>query len=159
MPGAKSEFMRLNLDKIRKVLEFFRLWPLSLAEKCRLAFGAAVVFILFLALLLPYIWMGQLTKKGLLDTNKAKAETLLMRLHFRLKDSPEAALPVLSSAGTAADVKKTIKNRSNSSPIGKEKRLNSSKTPKPETTTSNLPKWMASSRVTMCESSGRRIAA
>lgn len=95
--------MRLNLDKIRKVLEFFRLWPLSLAEKCRLAFGAAVVFILFLALLLPYIWMGQLTKKGLLDTNKAKAETLLMRLHFRLKDSPEAALPVLSSAGTAAD--------------------------------------------------------
>jgi signal transduction histidine kinase len=96
--------MRLNLDRIRKVLEFFRLWPLSLAEKCRLAFGAAVVFILFLALLLPYIWMGQLTKKGLLDTNKAKAETLLMRLHFRLKDSPEAALPVLSSAGTAADV-------------------------------------------------------
>ena len=95
--------MRLNLDKIRKVLEFFRLWPLSLAEKCRLAFGAAVVFILFLALLLPYIWMGQLTKKGLLDTNKAKAETLLMRLHFRLKDSPGAALPVLSSAGTAAD--------------------------------------------------------
>jgi len=83
---------------------FFRLWPLSLAEKCRLAFGAAVVFILFLALLLPYIWMGQLTKKGLLDTNKAKAETLLMRLHFRLKDSPDAALPVLSSAGTAADV-------------------------------------------------------
>jgi len=96
--------MRLNLDKIRKFLEFFRLWPLSLAEKCRLAFGAAVVFILFLALLLPYIWMGQLTKKGLLDTNKAKAETLLMRLHFRLKDSPGAALPVLSSAGTAADV-------------------------------------------------------
>ena len=96
--------MRLNLDRIRKVLEFFRLWPLSLAEKCRLAFGAAVVFILFLALLLPYIWMGQLTKKGLLDTNKAKAETLLMRLHFRLKDSPEAALPVLSSAGTVADV-------------------------------------------------------
>jgi two-component system sensor histidine kinase BarA len=97
--------MRIALKRIgQKALMFFRLWPLSLAEKCRLAFGAAVVFILFLALLLPYIWMGQLTKKGLLDTNKAKAETLLMRLHFRLKDSPEAALPVLSSAGTAADV-------------------------------------------------------
>jgi len=80
------------------------LWPLSLAEKCRLAFGAAVIFILALALLLPYIWMGQLTKKGLLDANKAKAETLLLRVHFRLKDSPEAALPALSNTGAVADV-------------------------------------------------------
>jgi len=96
--------VRLNLNRLWKVLEFFRLWPLSLAEKCRLAFGAAVIFILFLALLLPYIWMGQLTKKGLLDSNKAKAETLLWRLHFRLKDTSQAALPRLDSAGLAADV-------------------------------------------------------
>jgi len=96
--------MRLNLNKIWKTLEFLRLWPLSLAEKCRLAFGAAVIFILALALLLPYIWMGQLTKKGLLDANKAKAETLLLRVHFRLKDSPQAALPSLSNTGTVADV-------------------------------------------------------
>ena len=96
--------MRLNLNRLWKVLEFFRLWPLSLAEKCRLAFGAAVIFILFLALLLPYIWMGQLTKKGLLDSNKAKAETLLSHLHFRLKDSSQAALPQLDSAGLPADV-------------------------------------------------------
>lgn len=87
-----------------KVLEFFRLWPLSLAEKCRLAFGAAVIFILFLALLLPYIWMGQLTKIALLDSNKARAETLLSRLHFRLKDTAQAALPQLDTAGLAADV-------------------------------------------------------
>lgn len=98
--------MWLNLNRITKALEFFRLWPLSLAEKCRLAFGAAVVFILALALLLPYIWMGQLTKKGLLDTNKAKAETLLLRLHFELEASPEAALPVLNNAGLPADVNK-----------------------------------------------------
>jgi len=82
--------MRLNLNKFWKALEFFKLWPLSLAEKCRLAFGAAVIFILFLALLLPYIWMGQLAKKGMLDSNKARAEALLSRLHYRLKDSPQA---------------------------------------------------------------------
>ncbi|MBN2137836.1 MAG: HAMP domain-containing protein [Sedimentisphaerales bacterium] len=95
--------MRLNLNKLLKLLELLRLWPLSLAEKCRLAFGAAVIFILFLALLLPYIWMGQLTKKGLLDTNKAKAETILSRLHFQLKDAPEAALPTLNTTGALAD--------------------------------------------------------
>lgn len=96
--------MRLNLNRLLKTLEFFKLWPLSLAEKCRLAFGAAVIFILFLALLLPYIWMGQLTQKGLLDSNKAKAETLLLHSHFQLKLSPEAALPALNKTGTVADV-------------------------------------------------------
>jgi two-component system sensor histidine kinase BarA len=87
-----------------KALELFKLWPLSLAEKCRLAFGTAVVFILFIALLLPYIWMGQLTKKGLLDANKAKAETLLFRLHFRLEDLGQTTLPMLNNAGAVADV-------------------------------------------------------
>jgi len=96
--------MRLNLNRVLKCLEFFGLWPLSLAEKCRLAFGAAVIFILALALLLPYVWMGQLTKKGLLDANHAKAQALLYRLHFRLKDSSGQALPVLNDLGAAADV-------------------------------------------------------
>jgi signal transduction histidine kinase len=97
--------MRFNFNLIlKKVLQLFRLWPLSLAEKCRLAFGAAVVFILTLALLLPYIWMGQLTKKGLLDSNKAKAEGLLLRLHFQLKDSGQTAPPPLNSTGLVMDV-------------------------------------------------------
>lgn len=97
--------MRFNFNLIlKKVLQLFRLWPLSLAEKCRLAFGAAVVFILALALLLPYIWMGQLTKKGLLDSNKAKAEGLLLRLHFQLKDSGQTAPPPLNSTGLVMDV-------------------------------------------------------
>ncbi len=97
--------MRFNFNLIlQKVLKLFRLWSLSLAAKCRLAFGAAVVFILTLALLLPYIWMGQLTKKGLLDSNKAKAEGLLFRLHFQLKDSGEAASPPLNNAGHVMDV-------------------------------------------------------
>jgi signal transduction histidine kinase len=97
--------MRFNFNLIvQKVLKLFRLWSLSLAAKCRLAFGAAVVFILTLALLLPYIWMGQLTKKGLLDSNKAEAEGLLFQLHFQLKDSGEAASPPLNNAGQVMDV-------------------------------------------------------
>jgi signal transduction histidine kinase len=97
--------MRLNLNLVlQKLLGLLRLWPLSLAAKCRLAFGAAVVFILTLALLLPYIWMGQLTKKGLLDANRAKAETLLLRLHFQVKDTGETALPPLNNAGQVSDV-------------------------------------------------------
>jgi signal transduction histidine kinase len=96
--------MRINVKRIaKKLLSRLRLWPLSLAEKCRVTFGAAVLFILALALLLPYIWMGQLTKKGLLDANRARAETLLLRKHFQLKDSAEAALPALSPSGTVLD--------------------------------------------------------
>jgi len=97
--------MRLNLIPILlRFLERLRLWPLSLAEKCRLAFGIAVAFTLIIALLLPYIWMGKLTKKGLLDSNKAKALAILSRLHFQLKDTGESTLPALNAAGTVMDV-------------------------------------------------------
>ena len=68
---------------VQRVLRFLHLTPLSLAEKCRIMFGAAVLFSLVLALLIPYIWMRQLTGKVLLDTNKAKAESVLLRSHFR----------------------------------------------------------------------------
>ncbi len=97
--------MRIKLKRsFQRLLELLRLWPLSLAEKCRVAFGAAVIFILALALLLPYIWMGQLTKKGLLDSDKSKAETLLLRRHFQLKSSGETTLPALTTSGTVRDV-------------------------------------------------------
>jgi signal transduction histidine kinase len=76
--------------------------PLSLAEKCRIAFGAAVVLILALALLLPYIWMGQLTKKASLDAGRAKAEMLLNR-HFQLKETGETALAALDNSGAVLD--------------------------------------------------------
>ena len=76
-------FMRNYLNQIRhRVLVFLHLSPFSLAEKCRLVFGGAVVFILGLALLLPYVWMGQLTKKASLDAGRAKAETLMSN-HFQ----------------------------------------------------------------------------
>jgi signal transduction histidine kinase len=96
--------MRINLKHFaRRFLKLLRLWPLSLAEKCRIAFGAAVLFILALALLLPYIWMGQLTKKATLDAGRAEAETL-MRRHFQLEEAGEAALPPLDKTGAVLDV-------------------------------------------------------
>ena len=96
--------MRINLTPFWRFLERLRLWPLSLAEKCRLAFGTAVIFILALSLLWPYIWIVRFTRTGLLDTNRAEAETLLMRLHFQLKDSDQAAPQALSSTGSVIDV-------------------------------------------------------
>ena len=95
--------MRERIHKIyHKVLVFLHLSPLSLAEKCRFAFGAAVVFILLLALLLPYMWMGQLTKKALLDSGKAKADMLQNR-HFQIAQGGEATLAALDSTGGVMD--------------------------------------------------------
>ena len=85
-----------------RVLVFLHLSPLSLAEKCRITFGAAVLFILALALLLPYVWMGQLTKKASLDAGRAKAETLL-RCHFQLKGPGETTLAALDNTGAVLD--------------------------------------------------------
>jgi signal transduction histidine kinase len=82
---------------------FLHLSPLSLAEKCRLAFGIAVVLVLILALLIPYVWMGQLTKNAFLNAGRARSDYLLTR-HFRLGDTSEQpALPPLSNTGAPAD--------------------------------------------------------
>jgi len=96
--------MRINLRHILwKSLELLRLRPLSLAEKCRVTFGAAVVLVLMLALLLPYIWMGQLTKKASLDAGRAKTEMLFAQ-HFQKKEVSETALPALDNTGAVLDV-------------------------------------------------------
>ena len=96
--------MRIDLGKIlQRVLRFLHLTPLSLAEKCRIMFGAAVLFSLFIALLIPYIWMRQLTLKVLLDTNKARVESTLLRSHFRQGGPGEMAAPELDSRGAAVD--------------------------------------------------------
>jgi len=95
--------MRINFKNIWiRLLELLRLSPLSLAEKCRLAFGAAVVFILIIALLLLYFWMGQLTKKASLDASSAKAETLL-RSHFQLRHTAEQGPASLGNSGVVLD--------------------------------------------------------
>ncbi|NIP24620.1 MAG: HAMP domain-containing protein [Phycisphaerae bacterium] len=95
--------MRIKLENIvARFLKLLRLWPLSLAEKCRIAFGLAVIFVLTLALSWPYIWMGQLTKKAYLDTGRAKAE-ILLRQHFRLKEPGEMTLPPLFDTDIVLD--------------------------------------------------------
>jgi signal transduction histidine kinase len=96
--------MRIRWKRIwLRLLKRLRLWPLSLAEKCRFAFGAAVVFILALALLLPYIWMGKLTKKASLDAGRARAE-VLMSQHFQLSKAEDTSLPPLGGTGAVLDV-------------------------------------------------------
>jgi two-component system, NarL family, sensor histidine kinase BarA len=96
--------MRIDLGKgLQRVLRFVHLTPLSLAAKCRIMFGAAVLFSLAIALLIPYIWMRQLNRKVLLDTNRAKAEAVLFHSHFRLKPAGEITLPELNEQGAAKD--------------------------------------------------------
>jgi two-component system sensor histidine kinase BarA len=99
----ESQHMRIDLKRIRrKLLKPLRLWPLSLAKKVQVTFGAAVVLVLALALAIPYIWMGQLIKKDLLDAGRARSQTLLDR-HFQLRQTPETALAPLDETGQAAD--------------------------------------------------------
>ncbi|MFC1676839.1 sensor histidine kinase [Planctomycetota bacterium] len=96
--------MRKEIHKIyHRILVFLHLSPLSLAEKCRIAFGGAVIVVLGLALLLPYFWMDQLTKKALLDAGSAKAETVIER-HFQPNCAGETVLTALSSSGDVLDV-------------------------------------------------------
>ncbi len=96
--------MRLSLGAtIQRVLRFLHLTPLSLAAKCRIMFGLAVLLCLATALVIPYIWMGQLKNKVLLDTHRMKAESVLFWSHFRLASSGEIHLPVLNDQGAAQD--------------------------------------------------------
>ncbi len=70
---------------------------LSLAEKCRILFGAAVVFSLVLALLIPYYWMGKLADKTALDAGQALADVVYTR-HFNMSPG-QVQLPKLDSRG------------------------------------------------------------
>jgi signal transduction histidine kinase len=95
--------MWMNLKNIfNKLLELVRLAPVSLAAKCRLAFGAAAGLTLILALLIPYVWMGQLTKKTLLDAGKAKSDEML-RSHFQMILFRQGTLSPLSDTGAVLD--------------------------------------------------------
>ncbi len=85
-----------------RVLVLLHLSPLSLAEKCRLTFGGAVVLVLILALLIPYVWMGQLTKNAFLNAGRARSDYLLAR-HFRLDTAQQPDLPPLSSTGVPVE--------------------------------------------------------
>jgi len=82
------------LSTIRRI----RWRPLSLAEKCRLMFGGAVLLSLFLVLIFPYLWMHKLTTKGLLDASQERAN-ILYRAHFRLDKLSQSGLPALDPGG------------------------------------------------------------
>ena len=86
-----------------KVLVFLHLSPLSLAKKCRIAFGAAVALVLALALSIPYIWMGQLTKMGFLDAERRKSE-MVFRNHFLQTQKQKTTPPTLDNNGDVLDV-------------------------------------------------------
>jgi signal transduction histidine kinase len=99
--------MLKKISKIyHRILVFLHLSPLSLAEKCRIAFGTAVVLILVLALLIPYGWMRQLTRQILLDASRARAETLVRR-HFLTPIASETTLAPLDDRGNVLDPNKT----------------------------------------------------
>ncbi len=76
--------MRINLHISKRLRKVRQIWPLSLARKVQATFGAAVILVLALALLIPYIWMGKLTTKGLLDAGRSRSKVLLDR-HFQLE--------------------------------------------------------------------------
>jgi signal transduction histidine kinase len=99
--------MRQQINRIyHSILVFLHLSPLSLADKCRLAFGTAVVLTLVLALLIPYAWMRQLTGQILLDASRARVETLVRR-HFQVRPAGENPLAVLDDRGNVLDPNKT----------------------------------------------------
>jgi two-component system sensor histidine kinase BarA len=94
--------MRINVRHIwQRLLRFLRFWPLPLAKKVQVTFCAAVLLVLTLALSIPYIWMGQLIKKDLLDTGRSRSMVMLDR-HFQFKE-PSQTLQPLDSIGQARD--------------------------------------------------------
>jgi len=99
------------LNKLRQHIDRFlrlaRLKPLSLAEKCRLMFGAAVLLVLTLALLIPHFWMGKLIEKSTLDAGRAVAETVFEN-HLQISGQTEKSLPMLEESG----IVKPAENRS-----------------------------------------------
>jgi len=84
-----------HIKKLRGVIRFK---PLTLGEKCRLQFGAAILGVLTIALLIPYFWMGKLTEKISLDAGRAVADTVYQQ-HFQVNVSPEKDLTMLTESG------------------------------------------------------------
>jgi hypothetical protein len=98
--------MQLTVKNIfHKLLELLRLTPLSLAEKCRLAFGAAVLMVLALALMIPYGWLRKLTTQSMFSIARGQAE-LVQYHHFQSRASYDSVLVNLNSHGSSTDPNK-----------------------------------------------------
>jgi signal transduction histidine kinase len=97
------------INKFRQLLQTLRLRPVSLAAKCRLLFGVAILFVLALALLIPYFWMNKLTEKSLSDAGRAIVNTVYER-HFKLDKVSEKSPVMLDESGA---IKQTQSSRIN----------------------------------------------
>lgn len=96
--------MRIDFgNMLQRILRALRLSPLPLDQKCRLMFGSAVLLSLAIALVIPYVWLRQVTHKGLLDAHAAQVESVLLRSHFQLSTPGGMRLPALNERGTARD--------------------------------------------------------
>lgn len=109
-PKTKQKLVKFR-KKISKayhnLLVFVHLSPLSLAEKCRIAFGTAIVMILTSALFIPYIWMGKLTQNSYLQAEAQRTSSLMHYVHFQMENQPAGQLPKLDSSGSRLDPNST----------------------------------------------------
>ena len=88
---------------IEKLLNLLYRRPISLASKFRVLFGAAVILILALALLIPYFWMGKLTERTMLDSGQAVVNTIYEH-HFKLDSQSDKGPVPLDATGLSLDV-------------------------------------------------------
>lgn len=65
------------LHLLEKIAVWLHLKPDNVAAKCRLQFGIAIIVILFIALLVPYLWMTKLTDKIVLQTGRSIVQIVL----------------------------------------------------------------------------------
>ncbi|MGA2914448.1 MAG: HAMP domain-containing sensor histidine kinase [Sedimentisphaerales bacterium] len=91
-------------EKFQRFLKTLHLQPVSLAGKCRLLFGAAILLVLFIALLMPYFWMGKLTEKAVLDAGRAVVNTVYER-HFKLGAKDSNDIIMLEESGARREAK------------------------------------------------------
>lgn len=97
--------MKFNAGKLwNTAVEYLQLRPMSLAGKCRLLFGAAILLVLLLALLIPYSWMSKLTEKSITDAGRAVVNTVYER-HFHLDSTGKT--PVMLDESGAVKPKQT----------------------------------------------------
>jgi two-component system, NarL family, sensor histidine kinase BarA len=89
---------KLIRDWSAKLLRLAKLQQLSLAGKCRVLFGSAVVLIIALALLIPYAWMTKLKSNTALDVGRGAA-LLVYHSHFKLETGGSSTLAPLDDAG------------------------------------------------------------
>ena len=83
---------------INLLLRKLHLKPVTVAGKCRLQFGIAVLLILMVALLIPYFWMNKLTQKAVLDMGRGIVNSAY-ESHFQVPENPAGALVMLEESG------------------------------------------------------------